>query len=192
MPNTNYRLSRLGSALAGGLVSLWPRTASADALDIAWWLTRVGGWQRSPVRAALFVFALAVANYVLNVVFMLRPAMRSGASARRVMLDLVGFTVIAQLADRVGMLACSLVGLAVGYLGGVGDRYFWLLVTGVVASNFIVSGILIWFLARHFMSRRWGMPRTVWFRGAFIVAIATNPAWAFALSFTSVFTPVSP
>jgi hypothetical protein len=91
-------------------------------------------------------------------------------------MDMMGFTVIAQVTDRIGMLACCVVALLLGGLAGV--RSLGSIALVVLLSNFVTSGALIWFLARYYCARRWDLSRA---RSAIIAtaaAILTNPAWA--------------
>jgi hypothetical protein len=172
-------------------VLLWTSTAHADGIDIAWFLTRVGGWKHNPVRASLLVLALAAINYLLNWVVIGLPAIRAGVPVRRVSRDLVGLTIIGQVMDRVGMVASALVGsVGVGALFTVlhvSVRDVGPLILGTVIVNFLSSGILIGFLVRHYVCRRWEQPRRSGRLIGIAAAVLTNPAWAIATAFVPAF-----
>jgi hypothetical protein len=127
--------------------------------------------------------ALVALDYLLNVVVIAVPAWRSGASLRSATRDMLGFTLIAQVADRVGMVACTVVGYCVHFIPGVVMHDLGLFVVSVLAGNFLTSGALIWFLARYYCARRWALPKRRSTIIATVASILTNPAWAIGAGF---------
>jgi hypothetical protein len=166
--------------MATRAVLLWPSTAHADGIDIAWFLTRVGGWRQSPFRAVLLIGAIAAANYLLNMLVVVLPAVLSGAPVKRAALDVIGFTFIAQVADRAGMVAYSLTVYTLDVFMHVVSKDLGEAVIFVLAANFFTSGILLWFLARHYCLKRWNLPRRRSVAISWAAAILTNPSWAIA------------
>jgi hypothetical protein len=170
--------------------------ARADGIDIAWFVTRVGGWKVAPGRAALLVLMLAAINYAINAVVIGIPAYRAGVSGSKICRELVGLTVLGQIADRLGLVASAaavaVIGVAVESLfhttvRGVRDLGTFALVT--VALNFLTSGVLIGLLVRHYVCRRWSQPRRKGLAIALAAAVLTNPAWAVATSMSPWFGP---
>jgi hypothetical protein len=127
--------------------------------------------------------ALVVADYLLNFVVIAVPAWRSGASLRRTARDMLGFTLIAQVADRVGMVACTVTAYCIHFLPGIVMHDLGLFVVGVVVANFLTSGALIWFLTRYYCVRRWALPKRRSTIIATVASILTNPAWAIGAGF---------
>jgi hypothetical protein len=173
------RRTRLVTSIAVlATFTAWSSAARADGIDIAWLFTRVGGWKESPLRAAAMLLALIAVNYLLNVLIIVMPAWRSGVAFQRAAFDMLGFTVIAQVADRMGMFAFS---VAVYWLARLRvvvahDLGFW--VGAALLANFVTSGILIWFLAKFYCASRWGLPKRRSNLIATVAAVLTNPAWA--------------
>jgi hypothetical protein len=164
--------------------------ARADGIDIAWFLTRVGGWQRSPGRAVILVFVLAAVDYALNWIVIGLSAKKMGAPFRRVSSDLVGLTVLGQVADRLGMVLCSFGAIGLTLLlerahlvkGDLG-----LLVLVTVLFDFVISGTFVYFLVRYYVCRRWTRTRKAGVIIGLLAAIFTNPAWAVATLAIPVF-----
>jgi hypothetical protein len=156
----------------------WPSTALADGIDILWFFTRVGGWKESPWRAVGILTTLIAVDYGLNVLVIGLPAWRSGVPLRRAALDLLSLTLVAQVADRAGTVAYSLTSYALDRLGLITVRDLGLWVVGILLATFITSGVLLWFLAKFFCSRRWNLPQRQSNRIATAAAVITNPAWA--------------
>jgi hypothetical protein len=162
-----------------GAVLCWSCGARADGIDIPWFLTRVGGWKHSPLRAASLILALLACNYALNAVIIVLPSWRSGASLRKASIDMLGFTLIAQLLDRAGMVTYSVAALGLDALLGV-RASLGVMVVGVLGTSFLTSGLLIGLMTKYYCSRRWGLPKRRSIVIAIWASIFTNPAWAIA------------
>jgi hypothetical protein len=182
---------RLAVAFAlGAATCIVPSTVRADVIDITWFLTRVGGWRQSPLRAVTAVVVLMAINYAVNLIVIAVPVVKAGFPPSRAARDLIGFTLIAQVLDRIGMLLCSglivLLGFTVERVGGASAGAA---VAAIVGLNFISSGVLIGFLARYYLARRWGMPKRLTGIVAVAAALFTNPAWMVATAGVPFFGP---
>lgn len=187
--NRHYRI--IVASVFFSLV-LWVSSARADGIDIAWFITRVGGWHRSPLRAVLLIGVLAVADYLLNMLVIVLPAVLSGARVGRAALDMVSFTIIAQVADRAGMLVYSLVVYLLDIVAHVVVKDIGMAALCILAANLVTSGILIWFMTMYVCCSRWGLSRR---RGMLIsrtAAIFTNPSWAIATAVIPAFSGQAP
>jgi hypothetical protein len=181
-----HRLRRLRIVTASALgssVGLWAPSARADGIDIVWLFTRVGGWKQSPLRATALLGALIVIDYLLNFVVIAIPASRFGVSVRVAAIDMIFFTIIAQVADRVGIVACATVAYCIHFIPGVVMHNIGILMAAILLVNFLTSGALIWFLARYYCAHRWALPKRKSTIIATIASILTNPAWAVGAGF---------
>lgn len=165
------------------LALLWSRPARGDAIDLVWFLTRVSTSRRSALHIALLATILLGLNYTLNLIVIAIPAVGT-ARMRRVAKDMVGFTVIAQLGDRLGMVVCAGVVILVRILAHAGTTLKDLRSIGLwsIGSNFLVSGLFIWLLARYYLVGRWQVSKRRGVTIAAIAAVVTNPAWAIVAS----------
>jgi hypothetical protein len=165
------------------IIAGWSSNALADGIDIPWFFTRVGGWKASPWRAVGILTTLIVVDYGLNVLVIGLPAWRSGVPLCRAALDLLSLTLVAQVADRAGIVAYSLTSYALDRLGLITVRDLGLWVVAILLASFITSGVLLWFLAKFFCSRRWKLPQRQSNLIATAAAVITNPAWAIGAAF---------
>jgi hypothetical protein len=177
----NCAVHAFQALLASSAVLTLSSPAYADGIDVVWVLTRVGGWRESPLLAALLLIGLMVANYALNAIVVGIPSTRLGAPRRRVLLDLVGFTLIAQIADRVGAIVGGALGVALTMIAGSGGESQLGQATLVaIVANFILSGVFVGMLARYYLIHRWSLT-TRWTSAVAVAAgVLTNPAWAMA------------
>jgi hypothetical protein len=172
--------TRIAVVVAATVVS-WSSAAHADAVDIGWLFTRVGGWKDSPWRAAALLVALIAFDYAFNVVVIVIPAWRSGIAIRRAATDMIGFTFIAQVADRVGLLLCGVASFLLDRVAGVVFHGLGPWISFVLIANFITSGILIWFLTKYYCTRKWNLQERRSNVIATAAAVFTNPAWAMGI-----------
>ncbi|SRR6266404_3868258 len=184
LPNAGSRatyLYRLVISLA--MLVFLSTNARADGVDLVPFLTRVGGWKVHPVVSIGLVIGLMLVNYLLNLAVIAVPAARvSEIKFRALARDLIGFTFLAQIADRVAAVAGLFVGLFIidrsGVRGEEGLLKGFLL---GIALNFVFAGVAIGFLALRYLSHRWRISK----RPAIVIAIAaglfTNPAWLMAV-----------
>jgi hypothetical protein len=157
-------------------------SARADGIDIVPFVTRVGGWRVHPVLSVALVVGMMLVNYLVNVAVIGVPAAKVSRMKLRIFArDLVGFTLLAQIADRVSAVAGLVIGLLV--IDGLRISGEEGLAKGIllgVALNFVFAGLAIGFLALRYLRRRWGISK----RPARVIAIAagviTNPAWLVA------------
>ena len=160
------------------------QTVRADGIDIVPWLLRMGP-TNSLVLDIAIIPLLMVANYVLNFLVIGLPAARYGDKAiHSIAKGMIGFTLLAQLADRIGAIAGPLLGglifAAVGRDFAVGKgEGSW--VIPLLLSNFIFSGIAVGYLAFYFLRKRWGVVMGNAWLIAIAAAILTNPAWALSM-----------
>lgn len=166
-------------AILAALLLLAEGTAIADGIDVVWLMTRVGGWEAHPILSAAIMIGLMLVNYVLNVVVVGMPAARLlHIKIGPLLRDLIGFTLLAQISDRVGAVMGFLVSFFFVDLAGFGgEQAIKFGLVGGVALNFILSGLGVCLLALWYLRRRWGVER----RGALPIvaaaALITNPAW---------------
>lgn len=173
-------LYRLVICLA--MLVFFSTNARADGIDIVPFLTRVGGWRDHPLTSVALVVGLMLVNYLVNVAVIGIPSAKASQTKLRVFArDLIGFTLLAQIADRLAAIAGLLVGLFIIDLIGISGEQG--LLKGALlglALNFIFAGLAIGFLALWYVRRRWGISK----RPARVIAIAagviTNPAWLLA------------
>ena len=158
-----------------------PPAASADGIDIVWLITRVGGGGPGshPLVEAVLVVVLLAINYLLNLVVLGLPAARTlGTSVRTFAKALLGFTLLAQIADRISAVAGFLLGFLMSDLLGVqGERG---IVVGVwigIVLNFAFSGLAICSLALWYLLRKWRVRRRTSIRIAALTGLITNPGW---------------
>jgi hypothetical protein len=152
-------------------------TARADGIDVIPFMFRVGGVH--PAIAVAIVIGAMLVNYLLNVVVIGLPAARAAQTGPgRFARDLIGFTLLAQIADRVGAFVALILGfLIVDVLGIPGEDGIAKGALLSIVLNFVFSGVAIGFLAMGYHKRRWGILQ----RPARVIAIAagviTNPVW---------------
>jgi hypothetical protein len=93
--------------LASGVALLLaPSTASADGFDAVWFPTRIGGWNLHPGLSAAMLAAVMAANYILNLVVIGLPAARElEVRVTTLCSGLIAFTLLGQVADRIGAVA---------------------------------------------------------------------------------------
>jgi hypothetical protein len=155
--------------------------ALADGVDLVPYLTRVGGHD-SVLRVSAMVVLLMVINYALNFLVVGWPAIRFGPPGlRTVAKGLVWFTLIGQVADRVGAVAAGFAAGSVAELMGLRGEGGWLM--PLLVLNFIFSGIAIAGLALFFLRRRWRLSPSPSTAIAIVAAVVSNPAWALGLLF---------
>lgn len=157
-------------------------SARADVFDVAWFLSRVGGWDTSPERAVAAMIGLMAVNYVLNVLVIgVGAGGKSPTTRGRRLGSLVWFTLAGQVIDRVGAVVGIPLGLLVVHVLGVrGDAELGLGVMTGVGINFVLAGAGIAGLA-YWLLGRWRVPRARRTAVAIAAGILTNPAWAMAL-----------
>ena len=141
--------------------------------------TRVGNWREAPLRTVALLSVLLLINYAVNLAVLGVPALSSGVPIARSAKDLIGFTLIAQVADRLGVVAGFALATALGFLfKGEAGLALWVL-TGLIL-NFVMCGVAIGFLAYHYLKRRWAVPtpKSRWV--ALAAGFVTNPSWVMA------------
>lgn len=163
---------------------LLPSTAMADGIDGGWLLTRIGGWDRKPLFALLLFVGLMIVNYGLNLVVVGLPAAHAGNRPRFWFgKDLIWYTVLAQVVDRLGFILSLTVGTAVAAL--FNSKIEVALSHGILgglAFNFILSGLGIVMLSEFLVKVRWRVAPRSARRIAIRAGIFTNPTWFIALS----------
>src|SRR5438309_8781103 len=154
-------------------------TASADGVDVVWLMTRVGGWRLHPALSVAMVVGLMLLNYALNVVFIGIPAARSSSIKKGVIArDLAGFTIIGQIADRIGALAGLIFSFAIMSIVGMeGEAALRTGFLAGAAANFILSGLAVGALAFWYLTRRWQVERRCAKVIALFAGLITNPGW---------------
>lgn len=160
-------------------ILITPAAASADGIDLVWLITRVGGLGNNPmVEAALVVVLLAI-NYFLNLVVMGLPAARTlGTNVRTLAKALLGFTLLAQVADRISAVSGFLLGVLMSDLLGVQGEHGLVVAIWIgIVLNFAISGLAICLLALWYLLRKWRVRRRTSIRLAALTGLITNPAW---------------
>ncbi len=166
-------------AILAVLLLLAEGTAIADGIDVLWLMTRIGGWETHPILSGAIMIGLMLVNYVLNVVIVGIPAARLlHIKIGSLLRDLVVFTLLAQISDRVGAVTGFLLSfLFVDLAGFGGEQAIKFGLVGGVALNFILSGLGVGLLALWYLRRRWGVEG----RGVKAIvtaaALITNPGW---------------
>jgi hypothetical protein len=127
----------------------------------------------------LLLLALMTTNYALNLLVVGWPSVKMGAPFSRVFGDLAVFTLLGQVADRLGAVVGPVIaGCIVAALNVTGSNALGLMFDIGIILNFVLSGVAIGFLVRHYVRRRWSLSG----RGVLVVAVAagvlTNPTWA--------------
>jgi hypothetical protein len=160
-------------------ILITPPAIRADGIDIVWLITRVGGPGIHPVVGAVVVVVLLAINYLLNLVALGVPAARAlGTSVRTLAKALLGFTLLAQVADRISAVAGFLLGaLFSDLLGGKGEQGLVMALWIGIVLNFVISGLAIFLLALWYLLRKWQVIRSSSIRIAAVAALITNPAW---------------
>ncbi len=133
-----------------------------------------------------------ILNYVLNCAVIGLPIVRGGhASFRAVAVDLVFFTIIAQLADRIGAAVGFVLAFVLAFVLQVltaasfvqGESGLGLAIVVGVVLSFIASGSAIAALVVLFARRRWAVPRGRIWKIAIAAGILTNPLLSAPLFF---------
>jgi|GEM_PF-3028442 len=156
--------------------------ARADGIDVVPFLTRVGGWHVHPAISVGLMIGLMLVNYLVNVAVIGIPSAKASQTKLRVFArDLIGFTLLAQIADRLAAIAGLLVGLFIIDLIAIrGEQGLLKGALLGLALNFVFAGLAIGFLALWYARRRWGISK----RPSRVIAIAagviTNPSWLLA------------
>ena len=165
------------------LVSVNCATASADGIDVVWFMTRAGGWSVHPVLSVAIMVSLMLVNYILNLVVIGIPTAKILQVRLRALLrDLATFTLLAQIADRIAAIGALILSVVAMHLFSVGGEQG--VTHAVIASiglNFVFSGLVVGLLALWYTKRRWGLvgrPRSV---VALRAGLITNPAWIMVL-----------
>jgi hypothetical protein len=174
-----------GVLASGAAILLAPPTACADGFDAVWFMTRVGEWEAHPGWSAAMLAALMAANYFLNLVIVGLPAaLTLKVPVTTLLPGLIGFTLLGQVADRIGAVAALAMALPIADSFGVnGERSLALGFLAGIGLNFLFSGLAVGLLALWFLQRRWGVSRTPARAIAVVAAVVTNPAWAMGLWF---------
>lgn len=174
----NRYVTAVAAPVTGVLVTV---DARADGFDVTWFLSRVDGWHTSPARALSLVMVLMTANYVLNAAVIGLPARKSAnVASGRIARDLVWFTLVAQVLDRMAAVLGGVVGYGVLTASGVqGDRLLGSTITLTMAVNFMLAGVAVGWLAWKLLAR-WGVSTVPRWKIAIAAGIITNPAWAMA------------
>jgi len=137
------------------------------------------GLGNNPVVEAVFVVVLLAINYLLNLVVLGLPTARTlGTSLRTLAKALLGFTLLAQVADRISAVAGFPLGILMSDLWGVQGEQG--LVVGIwigIVLNFALSGLAICLLALWYLLRKWRVRRRPSIRIAALTGLLTNPAW---------------
>jgi hypothetical protein len=169
----------LSSSIA---VFLLTSSARADGIDLVPYFTRVGGYGHSFYYVAAMVLLFMVINYALNFLVIGLPVIRLGCiAAPTVATGLIAFTLLGQMADRIGaVLAGLLTGPITAFFRLPGEGAW---VAPLLILNFLCSGLAIVALALYFLRRRWRIrPRLSWII-ALVAGLVTNPAWVIGLWF---------
>jgi hypothetical protein len=163
---------------------LLPSTAMADGIDSGWLLTRIGGWDRKPLLALLLFVGLMAINYGLNLAVIGVPAANAVDRPRFWFgRDLIWYTVLAQVVDRLGFILSLTIGTTVAAI--FNSKLEIALSRGILgglAFNFLLSGLGIATLSEFFVKSRWRIPPPSARRIAVRAGIFTNPTWFIALS----------
>jgi hypothetical protein len=152
-------------------------TVRADGIDVVPFMFRVG--RVHPAVAVAIVIGTMLVNYFLNVVVIGLPSARASHTRfSRFARDLIGFTLLAQIADRVGAFASLVLGFVLLWVLNIqGEAGIARGALIAIVLNFIFSGLAIGFLAMWYLKQRWGIPK----RTAYVIAVAagviTNPVW---------------
>jgi len=160
----------------------WASDAAADGFDVAWFVTRVPG-SFGTMRGVLLAGLLLLLDYALNILVIAWPAAATGVPFKMAARELIGFTVFAQIADRLGMCVCVVLVL-VAEVVAPGRTTMASIAAGVpymLVLNFLTSGAFIWFLSYTYLVG-WsvGERRARWIASS--AALLTNPAWAIGLA----------
>ncbi len=162
---------RIVSILVGSAV-LTASETRADGIDLYYVLTRVapiGPWW----SLLLLVPLVMLVNYGLNLLVVGWPVIRARQwPVRTVARPLVGFTIIGQLADRLGFI---LAGVCAGILSEGRGEGAWFI--PMIVLSFVFTGVFVAGLAFYYVHRRWQVALARAAAIAAAAAILTNPAW---------------
>lgn len=160
-------------------ILITPPVTRADGIDVVWLITQVGGPDTHPVVVAVLVVVLLAINYLLNLVVMGLPAARTlGTSVRTLAKALLGFTLLAQIADRISAVAGFLLGALMSDLLGIQGEHGLVVAIWIgIVLNFVLSGLAICLLALWYLLRKWRVRRRTSIRIAALTGLITNPAW---------------
>ena len=158
--------------------------ARADGLDSSYFV-RFNSLDHSWSYFWSVLTLIMLANYALNFVVVGMPAiLRASAQPRSVALGLIVFTILGQLADRIGAYAGIFVSVPIWATlsklfpsqshGGLGSPVFGY---SLFAANLLCSGIAVGALALFFLRKRWKVPKPLSWKIALAAAVLTNPAW---------------
>jgi len=110
------------------------------------------------------------------------PALKMGAALGLVAGDLVGFTLLGQIADRLGAVLGPVLGAIVCEIARVsGKRQLVLAFDIGIALNFVLAGLFIGLLARWYLLRHWSVTGRGVVVVAWAAAVFTNPIWGVAV-----------
>jgi hypothetical protein len=156
--------------------------AHADGIDIVSFLTRVGGWRVHPAISIALVVGLMLVNYLVNLLVIGLPSAKlSKMSLSFLARDLVGFTVLAQIADRLAAVLGLIVGaVVIDRVGIGGEEGLAKAIELGLALNFVFAGLAIGFMSLRYARRRWGLSKRSALVIATIAGVITNPAWLIA------------
>ena len=156
--------------------------AHADGIDLVPYFTRVGGYGHSVFYISAMMLLFMIINYALNFLVIGLPAIRLGSpAAATVATGLVAFTLLGQLADRVGALLAALLTVPVTALFRLKGEQAW--AAPLLILNFLCSGVAIGALALYFLRRRWRINARLSWIIAVTASLLTNPAWTIGLWF---------
>ncbi|HUO05428.1 MAG TPA: hypothetical protein VMU16_09545 [Candidatus Binataceae bacterium] len=163
-------------------------SAFSDPVDTATYFLGSRWYERYSTEDAVTLIAiLMLANYAANFVVIGLPSIKAGpATMRSVSVDLILYTVLAQLADRLGALVAMFAapwfkevfgfwGFHVFLAAPIAEQYHW--GWRALVTNFVVSGSAIGVLALFFVGRRWRLPKRDAWLLASVASILTNPVW---------------
>ena len=158
MRRKNVRVSLLSYVAC---VLVIPSVAMADGIDVTWLLTRVGGWNRKPLLAFALCIGPMFFNYLLNVAVIGVPAAKAGERGRLSFCgDLVWYTLLAQIVDRVGCILGVIIAAALATVFGANfERQILWGFLGGYGLNFLFSGLGVAILSGLLMRKRWSIPR---------------------------------
>ena len=149
--------------------------ARADGIDLYYAFTRV-----APIGSRwsllLLVPAVMLVNYGLNLLVVGWPVIHdTRCPVRSVAVPLVGFTILGQLADRLGFIVAAISGdLLAELLGLRGEGAFLI---PMVVLSFVSTGLFVAGLAFYYLYRRWHLGRGRSIAIAAAAGLLTNPAW---------------
>jgi hypothetical protein len=147
----------------------------ADGVDLVPYLTRVGGHKSALVVTLLIIVAMMF-NYFLNLLVIALPSRKETPHTfRRLAYEIIGITLIGQLADRLGALLAFLsIDPLIRIFNLHGEK--WAL--PLILINFFFPAVVIFFVVFFFTSHRWLVPKAAAITISAVAAFVTNPSWA--------------